>query len=144
MGCISKLIDVLFNRVFPLISMAFTIGLALWLFRNRDIMGPGTMNLIRQVKSWWGTDQVNKRWDKRDKTASYKSGQVKVSEKLKAIAPLCILDDLTPEEIHEYLLNEDTINFLMKAKAFLGDLDIKIPGVPKQLGGRGKDEMRPE
>ena len=112
-------------------------------YKLRDLMDEGTVKLFRQVKSWWGTNQVTERWDKRDKSKAYASGREKIGERIKAMVPLGLLDDLTPEEVHEYVLNPETLKFFQGVGQLFGGL--KLPQLPDHVslpGGGGGAQRR--
>ena len=129
----------------PIISFIMGIYLFYKFWVMRNLVDKETIRLIKQVKTWWGSSQVNQRWDKRDKTEVYKSGKKKVGKKIKTMVPFGLLDELTDAEVHAYIMNEDTVKFFIKLRQLIGG-DFKLPGMPDlTLKGRKKDfEMKPE
>ena len=105
-------------------------------FKVRDILDQGTVNIFRQVKSWWGTEQIGKRWEKRDKSEAYQSGKAKFMSNIKEMVPWpfsLAIEDFTPDEMEEYLMNQDTLNLIAKAREVLGGAKMpQLPGMPGQ------------
>jgi len=137
----------LFDYVLPIISFAMAIFFFIKFYKFKDVLDDGTITLIRQVKSWWGTSQGLKSADKRKSTKAYNSGKAKVGAKIKGLIPFGILNELTDDEVHDYLMHEDTVNFFIKFKQLTGGEitfpDLKLPKLPGQ-GGGGPDRMKPE
>lgn len=125
--------ELLFNRIMPIISFVIGIYLFIKFWQMRSLVDKQTIRLIKQVKSMWGENFGLQSGKSRSTAKDYKSGRIKVSNWIKSKAPLGILDELTPEEVQAYILNEDTINFLLKAKELLGG--VELPSLP----GRDRD-----
>ena len=110
----------------------------------RNLVDKDTVRLIKQVKTWWGKSQNTERWTAEGTKKNYKAGSMKVGKRIKSMVPFGLLDELTDDEVHAYIMNEDTINFFIKVRQLLGG-EFKLPGMPS-LPGKRKDEfkMKPE
>lgn len=135
------------NYVLPILSFAMAAFFFIKFYKFKDVLDDGTITLIRQVKSWWGTSQGLKSAASRSNSKDYKSATGKVGNKIKDMIPFGLLDELTPEEVHAYIMNEDTVKFAIKVKELFGG-EWKLPGMP-QLPGQGgggpdkREEMKP-
>ena len=134
------MIEIIFDYIIPIISFAMGIFV---LIRVRQLIDRDTLRLIKQIKSWWGNEQADRRWTKEHKSKAYESGKKKIGAKIKAMVPFGLLDELTDDEVHEYLLNPDTIQFLEKAKGLLGGIpNLEIPQLQQQSRQSTVPEMR--
>lgn len=120
----------------PIISFAMAIALFLKFWPVRDLLDKDTIRLIRIVKTTWGKNLSEVKYERRDKGKAYKSGQAKFMEGIKGMVPGVfqpVLEEFTPEEMQEYIFNEDTVKFFIKVKDLVGGFELpKLPG-----GGEG-------
>ena len=113
----------------PIISFIMGVYLFIKFYSMRNLVDNETVRLIKQVKSWWGKSQINKRWDSESNKKNYKAGSMKVGKRIKEMVPFGLLDELTDDEVHAYIMNEDTINFFIKLRQLVGG-EFKLPGMP--------------
>jgi len=139
------MLDIVFNYLMPIVSFAMAIMLFIKFWPVRDLLDKDTIRLIRIVKTTWGKNLSEVKYERRDKGKSYKSGQTKFMEGIKGMVPEIfqpVLEDFTPEEMQEYIFNEDTVKFFIKVKDLVGGFEL-----PKLPGGRGAtstgEEMKP-
>jgi len=133
-------LEIIFLYVMPIISFAMGVYLFVRFYSMKDLVDKDTVRLIKQIKTWWGSSQATERWKGVNQKKAYKSGSQKVGKRIKTLVPFGILDELTEEEVHAYIMNEDTINFFIKLRSLIGG-DFKLPGMPDiKLPGRSKKE----
>lgn len=125
----------IFEYVLPIISFGMAIMLFVKFWPMRDAPVKDMIKMFKQVNSWWGKSQGIKSGESRANTKDYKAATVKVGARIKAMMPFGLLDELTDDEVHAYIMHEDTIKVALKLKELFGG-EWKLPGMPQLPGSK--------
>jgi len=140
------MLEFLFNYVLPVISFGMAIFFFIRFWKFRDVLDDETIRLIRQAKTMFGTDLGARGNKSQADTKNYNSAKGKVGSKIKGLMPFGLLDELNDQEVHSYIMHEDTIKVALKLKELFGG-EWKLPGMPKLPGKGGggdrREEMKP-
>lgn len=143
------MLETVFNYVLPIVSFIMAAFFFIKFWKFRDILDDGTIRLIRQVKTMWGSN-LGDRGNRSQSTArDYDSGSKKIGAKIKSMVPFGLFDEMTDEEVHAQIMNEDTVKFFLKIKDLVGG-EWNLPGMPQinlpkaRPRGGGRGDVVPE
>ena len=141
------------------ISVWVSLALGIYIFykwwnkREGKDLDLETTRLIKQSKTMWGENLTTNRLEKLEKSKNLASAKKKIGKYIKS-KTLGVFDELTDSEVHDYILNEDTMKTLSAGKKLFGGLfDNLLEGFnlsdlfkrdPKKKDDKDKYAMKPE